>query len=74
MAHVHLSSFIPTYKLVISELILSTNIVSSSNPLSWPQGTEFVDLYLKFLFFYNLSIFLSHNNWEFYLNLLEIFL
>ena len=51
--------------LVILELVLGPSIGSSSDSLSWPQGTEFVDSYLKFSSFCNLSMFLSHDNLEF---------
>ena len=64
-AQVHLSSLVPAHKLVIPELVLGPGVVSSSDSLSWPQGTEFVDSYLKLSSFCNLSTLLSHDNPEF---------
>ena len=51
--------------LVIPELVLGPSVVSSSDSLSWPQGTEFVDSYLKLSSFCDLSALLSHDNREF---------
>ena len=56
---------LPINLLVIPELVLGPGIVSSSDSLSWPQGTEFVDSYLKLRSFFGLSIFLSYDSLEF---------
>ena len=56
---------LPINLLVISELVLGPGIVSSSDSLSWPQGTEFVDSYFKLVSFSNLSGWLSHDDLEF---------
>ena len=48
--------------LVIPELVLGPGIVSSSDSLSWSQGTEFVDSYLKLRSFSSLSKMLSHDD------------
>ena len=57
---------LPINLLVIPELVLGPGIVSSSDSLSWPQGTEFVDSYLKLRSFFGLSIFLSYDSLGFY--------
>ena len=57
---------LPLNLLVIPELVLGPGIVSSSDSLSWPQGTEFVDSYLKLRSFFGLSIFLSYDSLGFY--------
>jgi len=57
---------LPLDLLVIPELVLGPGIVSSSDSLSWPQGTEFVDSYLKLRSFFGLSIFLSYDSLGFY--------
>ena len=44
---------------------MGSGVVSSSDSLSWPQGTEFVDSYLKFSSFCNLSMRLSHDDLDF---------
>ena len=54
-----------TAQVHLSELILGPSIISSSDLLSWPQGTEFVDLYLKFSSFHNLLKLLFYNNLDF---------
>jgi len=53
---------LPINLLVIPELVLGPSIVSSSDSLSWPQGTEFVDSYLKLSAFCDLSTLLSHDD------------
>jgi len=53
---------LPINLLVIPELVLGLSIVSSSDSLSWPQGTEFVDSYLKLSAFCDLSTLLSHDD------------
>ena len=53
---------LPINLLVIPELVLGPGVVSSSDSLSWPQGTEFIDSYFKLVSFSNLSGWLSHGN------------
>jgi len=53
---------LPINLLAIPELVLRPGVVSSSDSLSWPQGTEFVDSYFKLVSFSNLSGWLSHDN------------
>jgi len=53
---------LPINLLVIPELVLGPGVVSSSDSLSWPQGTEFVDSYLKLSAFCDLSTLLSHDD------------
>ena len=53
---------LPINLLGIPELVLGPSIVSSSDSLSWPQGTEFVDSYLKLSAFCDLSTLLSHDD------------
>jgi len=57
---------LPINLLVIPELVLGPGNVSSSDSLSWPQGTEFVDSYLKLRSFFGLSIFLFYDSLGFY--------
>ena len=45
--------------LVIPDLVLASEIISSSTALSWPHGTEFSDSYLKLRAFSGLSFQLS---------------
>jgi len=40
-------SYLPLNLLLIPELMLAPGIASSSESLSWPHRTEFVDSYLK---------------------------
>ena len=61
-AQVHFFSLVPTHILVIPQLVLGPGVVSSSDSLSWPQGTEFIDSYFKLVSFSNLSWRLSHDN------------
>ena len=56
---------LPINLLVIPELVLGPGVVSSSDSLSWPQGTEFIDSYLKLVSFSNLLGWLSHDNPDF---------
>jgi len=53
---------LPINLLVIPELVLGPGVVSSSDLLSWPQGTEFVDSFFKLVFLSNLSFWLFHDN------------
>ena len=57
---------LPINSLVIPELVLGPGVVSSSDSLFWPQGTEFIDSYFKLVSFSNLSEWLSHDNPVFY--------
>ena len=56
---------LPINLLVIPELVLGPGVVSSSDSLSWPQGTELVDSYLKLSSFCDLSMLLSNDDLEF---------
>ena len=57
---------LPINLLVIPELVLGPGVVSSSDSLSWPQGTEFIDSYFKLVSFSSLSMLLSHDDPDFY--------
>ena len=50
---------------VVSDLVLAPGVISSSSLLSWPQGTEFVDSFLRLFSFYWVLRRLSHDNWRF---------
>ena len=56
---------LPINLLVIPELVLGPGVVSSSDSLSWPQGTEFIDSYFKLVSFSSLSWWLSHDSPDF---------
>jgi len=56
---------LPINLLAIPELVLGPGVVSSSDSLSWPQGTEFIDSYLKLVSFSSLSTLLSHDGPDF---------
>ncbi|KAJ3562074.1 hypothetical protein NP233_g9800 [Leucocoprinus birnbaumii] len=60
--HLHFAS---SYAIRGAKLILAPNVHSSSISLSWPQGTEFVDSFLKIQSFCGVSIRLSHDHPEF---------
>ena len=67
-AQVHIyifSCLVSDFRLVILELVLAPGVVISSSLLSWPQGTEFVDSFLRLFSFYWVSRRLSHDNWRF---------
>ena len=51
--------------LVIPDLVLASEIISSSTALSWPHGTEFSDSYLKLRAFSGLSFQLSCDDPDF---------
>ena len=55
-------SYLPLNLLLIPELIMAPGIASSSELLSWPHGTEFVDSYLKLRTFALPSFWLSHSD------------
>ncbi|KAF5359636.1 hypothetical protein D9756_003120 [Leucocoprinus leucothites] len=50
-----------SYVIQGSRLLLRTSMAGSSASLSWPQGSEFVDSYLKPVAFLGISFFLSHD-------------
>jgi len=52
---------LPINLLVIPEFVLGPGIASSSDSLSWSQGTEFIDSYLTLVSFSTLSAWLSHD-------------
>ena len=56
---------LPINLLVIPELVLGPGVVSSSDSLSWPQGTEFIDSFFKLASLSSLSWWLSHDNSDF---------
>ena len=56
---------LPINLLVIPELVLGPGVVSSSDSLSWPQGTEFVDSVFKLVSFSSLSWWLSYDGPDF---------
>ena len=51
---------------------MASGIVSSSDSLSWPQGTEFVDSFLKLVSFFSLSMWLSHDAPDFHRSIGDI--
>ncbi|KAJ3562076.1 hypothetical protein NP233_g9802 [Leucocoprinus birnbaumii] len=58
------NQFSASYELKGFDLILGPNMPNSSTTLSWPQGSEFADSFLKFRIFLSLSYWLSHDGSE----------
>lgn len=51
-----------SYTIHSLRLILASGVANSSSSLSWPRGSEFVDSFLKFHTFRNVSLYLSHDH------------